>query len=256
MSASTKCPRQQNVPVNKNVHVNKMFALTKMSALTKCLYRQNVCVNKNVGVSKMLASTKCSCRQNVGVDKIYKTKIRRAHSLFWPGKVHSDGLLSALAGDSPLEGAVPSLCRCWVTATACRPAYMGTTLPVLSRPGWTGPTPGTLALSHSWPPMLHWVPLSGSVLLALPISIHAGPSTDCTSLRLSPFIRLWLTCLGIQLWLSIPISRSTFPAGLASQVHQPSVCRNLSSMSVGIFVAPSWVIWATPIPLTVCTCHH
>jgi hypothetical protein len=45
--------------------------------------------------------------------------------------------------------------------------------------------------------------------LAYPISMHVGPSTDCISLRLSPFIMLPLTCLGSHLWFPNPISRFT-----------------------------------------------
>ncbi len=40
---------------------------------------------------------------------------------------------------SPPEDVAPSLCRCWVAAITCWPAYMGGLPPVLSRPGCTGP---------------------------------------------------------------------------------------------------------------------
>ncbi|MFN9909202.1 MAG: hypothetical protein ACK56F_24295, partial [bacterium] len=45
---------------------------------------------------------------------------------------------------------------------------------------------------------------AGAALVALPISIHAGLSTDCIILKLSSSMMLLLTCLGIHLWLSNP----------------------------------------------------
>ena len=92
---------------------------------------------------------------------------------------------------------------------------------------------------------------SGAALMARPINIHAGPSTDCISLRLSPSMRLLLTCLGIHLWLSNPTSRSASSAGLAKRAAYPLARGKHSSMSLGCADAPKLVIRATPVALSV-----
>ncbi len=78
--------------------------------------------------------------------------------------------------------------------------------------------------------------------MARPISIHAGPSTDSIGLRLSPSMRLLLTCLGIHLWLSNPTSRSASSAGLAKRAAHPLGSGKRSSMSLGGADAPKLVI--------------
>ena len=102
-------------------------------------------------------------------------------------------------------------------------------------------------------PTLPWMPSPGPAVLALTIRMHPGLSTDCISLRLSPSTWLLPTCLGIHPWLSMPISISTSPAGLASLFLKPLACRSLLSMSVSASVATKVVMRYTPITFTLRT---
>jgi hypothetical protein len=92
---------------------------------------------------------------------------------------------------------------------------------------------------------------AGAALVARPISIHAGLSTDCIILKLSSFMMLLLTCLGIHLWLSNPSSKSTSSAGLAKRADHPLASGKRSSTSWGGADAPKLVIRATPVALSV-----
>jgi hypothetical protein len=85
---------------------------------------------------------------------------------------------------------------------------------------------------------LPWFSSAGAVPVARPISIHAGPNTDCIILKLSPFMMLLLTCLGIHLWLSNPSSKSTSSAGLAKRAVHPLASGKRPSMSWGGADAP------------------
>jgi hypothetical protein len=81
--------------------------------------------------------------------------------------------------------------------------------------------------------------------------MHVGPSTDCIILKLSPSMMLLLTCLGIHLWLSNPINKSTSPAALAKRSAHPLASGKHPSMSWGGADAPKLVIRATPVALSV-----
>jgi hypothetical protein len=64
-------------------------------------------------------------------------------------------------------------------------------------------------------------------------------------------MRLLLTCLGIHLRLSRPISRSASSAGLARRAAHPLASGKRPSMSLGGAEAPRLEICATPVALSV-----